>query len=226
MANIVLCGDVLSFHMASLDMYFLDLTLFGATENDAASADVGFNAGTCNIAGHEIAKNDKSEDGSANTTAVTATSAVQAVINTTELLEQIISHLPMRQIAATQRVARNWKEIIDGSPTIQALLWLRPAKSGVLSPAHRIESPQASCMPHEVVYHRKVRLNPFTQWLHQGIVLFPFEVTESFEVWHPQHLVFFSGVLNRSYVYQIIDSTTPEIAVPESWLRMFLTTRR
>lgn len=205
-------------------MYFLDLSLLSATENDAASADVGVNAGTYNIAGREIAENDKSEGGSANTTAVTAKSAVQAVFNTTELLEQIISHLPMRQIAATQRVARNWKEVIHGSPTIQTQLWLRPATSEVLPPAHPIEGPQASCIPFQVVYHQKVKLNPLTQWVHQGIVLFPFEVTESSFPWYTDgFVVSFSGVLNRFYIYQIIAPTPPKVTMPESWLRMFLT---
>lgn len=49
----------------------------------------------------------------------------QAALNTTEILENIISYLPNRTVLGVQRVCRQWRDVIAGSPTIQDKLFLR-----------------------------------------------------------------------------------------------------
>lgn len=49
----------------------------------------------------------------------------QAALNTTEILENILSYLPNRTIFGVQRVCRQWRNAIAGSPTIQERLFLR-----------------------------------------------------------------------------------------------------
>lgn len=49
----------------------------------------------------------------------------RGALETTEILEQILSYLSPRQIFGVQRVARIWKNVIAGSPTIGEKLFLR-----------------------------------------------------------------------------------------------------
>ena len=49
----------------------------------------------------------------------------RAVLDTTELLECILSHLPMKQIFGVQRVSRLWKDAVARSPIIQEKLFLK-----------------------------------------------------------------------------------------------------
>jgi hypothetical protein len=49
----------------------------------------------------------------------------QAALNTTEILENILSYLPNRTVFGVQRVCRQWRDVISGSPTIQDKLFLR-----------------------------------------------------------------------------------------------------
>lgn len=52
-------------------------------------------------------------------------SACRDVLGTTELLEHIISFLPMRKIFEVQRVAKQWRNVIGTSPTIEEKMFLR-----------------------------------------------------------------------------------------------------
>ena len=62
--------------------------------------------------------------------------AMQNTLALPELLENIISHLPERDILCrAQRVSRNWKNIIDSSPGIQRKIWLQPIEQTAISPA-------------------------------------------------------------------------------------------
>lgn len=54
-----------------------------------------------------------------------ARSASQNVFETTELLEQIISYLPMKKIFTVQSVSHHWKNTIGASPGLQQRMWLR-----------------------------------------------------------------------------------------------------
>ena len=66
----------------------------------------------------------------------TTTTACDTVLNTLELLEAVISFLPMRDILSkAQAVSRTWKATIAQSPVIQTKLWLRTPTEEVLSPA-------------------------------------------------------------------------------------------
>ena len=61
--------------------------------------------------------------------------AIQNTLGLPELLENIISHLPERDILCNaQRVSRHWKTIIDSSPTIQKKIWLQPVEQPAISP--------------------------------------------------------------------------------------------
>ena len=52
-------------------------------------------------------------------------SACQDVLGTTELLEHIISFLPMRKIFTVQQVSKQWRDIIATSPSIEEKMYLR-----------------------------------------------------------------------------------------------------
>jgi hypothetical protein len=65
-----------------------------------------------------------------------ARDACQATFNTTELLEQIIFHLPGRAILAhASLVSKSWNNAIKTCPAIQMELWQRPESTRVSSPA-------------------------------------------------------------------------------------------
>jgi hypothetical protein len=56
---------------------------------------------------------------------MTTDAARQAVFNTSELLERIIVHLPMKSIFAVQRVSQKFKAAVDTSPSIQTKVFRR-----------------------------------------------------------------------------------------------------
>lgn len=61
--------------------------------------------------------------------------ARKAVLETTELLENIISFLPVTDILTkVQRVSRAWNTLIESSSTIQTRLWRRHRAKRVLQP--------------------------------------------------------------------------------------------
>lgn len=66
----------------------------------------------------------------------TTTTACDTVLSTLELLEAVISFLPMRDILSkAQAVSRTWKATIAQSSVIQTKLWLRTPTEEVISPA-------------------------------------------------------------------------------------------
>jgi hypothetical protein len=52
--------------------------------------------------------------------------ARQAVLNTTELLENILSYLPFQDLFVFQRVSRQWGAAISAAPGLQQKMFLRP----------------------------------------------------------------------------------------------------
>ena len=63
------------------------------------------------------------------------TDSCNDVFNTPELLEAIVSLLPMRDILSNaQRVSRSWKNAVAQSPSTQIRLWLRSSTEEVASP--------------------------------------------------------------------------------------------
>ena len=78
------------------------------------------------LAGHTIVSD----------TASGATLACDAVYDTPELLETIISFLPsLDTLSNARRVSRTWKNAIAQSPAIQTRLWLKSQSGEVLAPA-------------------------------------------------------------------------------------------
>jgi hypothetical protein len=60
-----------------------------------------------------------------------------AVLNTPELLEAVVSFLPGRDIIAkAQRVSRTWKDAIAHSPMIHESLWLKSQASKAVCPSY------------------------------------------------------------------------------------------
>lgn len=65
-----------------------------------------------------------------HTRSMTTDAARKAVFNTPELLENIISFLPPRDILTkVPRLSRQWKTAIESSPTIQNKLWMTSFKA-------------------------------------------------------------------------------------------------
>lgn len=64
---------------------------------------------------------------SRTTRSMTTQAARQAVLETTELLEQIILHLPVKKIFVVQRVCKQFYDTIRASPLLQQRMFLKPS---------------------------------------------------------------------------------------------------
>jgi hypothetical protein len=129
-----------------------------------------------------------------NTTTI-ALAATETALNTTELLEQILSCLSMPQILGKSRVCRKWKSVIDGSPSLQTTLFLRrrEGQTGVVSPDRQFRLPEdvlqvaGGMDPSQIqflfslldapVYSTPNELNPLTVALNQQNLHFTHELT-------------------------------------------------
>jgi hypothetical protein len=58
--------------------------------------------------------------------------AVDKVLAIPELLEEILLNLPLRRLLLSQRVDKNFKDVIHGSFRIRKALWLEPSTSDVI----------------------------------------------------------------------------------------------
>jgi hypothetical protein len=86
--------------------------------------------------------------------------AMQNTLGLPELLENIISHLPERDILCNaQRASRHWKTIIDSSPTIQKKIWLQPVRQPAISPLAFSED-DGNMMAESPIYPRTTLINP------------------------------------------------------------------
>ena len=63
--------------------------------------------------------------------------ACDSVIATSELLEKIILHLPLQDILLNQRVSSLWRAIIQESPQIQRVLFMKPSSAERLDNEHQ-----------------------------------------------------------------------------------------
>lgn len=91
---------------------------------------------------------------------MTTDAARRAVFDTPELLENVISFLPVIDILTNvQRVSRAWNTVIKTSHTLQTKMWLRSRETHVLQPSEyyvgSIET--LSGMP---IYPQLIDLNP------------------------------------------------------------------
>ena len=59
--------------------------------------------------------------------------SARAVVDTAELLEAILLHLPMPEILLARAVSRSWKELVDTSPSLRFATF-RPPDTEVLIP--------------------------------------------------------------------------------------------
>jgi len=59
--------------------------------------------------------------------------AVKTVMATTELLEQILLHLPMRKILFAQRVSKRFQRVIEGSSGLQQKFFFTPQPDSNIS---------------------------------------------------------------------------------------------
>lgn len=85
---------------------------------------------------------------------------MQNTLGLPELLENIISHLPERDILCNaQRASRHWKTIIDSSPTIQKKIWLQPVEQPAISPIAFSED-EGNMMAESPIYPRTTLINP------------------------------------------------------------------
>lgn len=60
------------------------------------------------------------------------TPAGSTFLQTTELLEAVLAHLPGRRVLLAQRVCSTWRDIVQASPVLQKKLWLKEIHSAVL----------------------------------------------------------------------------------------------
>ena len=157
-----------------------------------------------------------------------ALTPVEQVLNTTELLEHIISFLPMPQVLGKARVARNWKAVIGESPALQQKLFFRhpdnqtgvvqsvewspqpPIRFDILGTEHSNLLFSLVNMP---VYNTPIQLNPLVDWENPADLLVSHEmrVTQPKPI-HPSlaGLTAIVGKYSRAYVHR-------RFPRPKSW---------
>lgn len=138
---------------------------------------------------------------------------MNAVFNTTELLEQIISHLPIHQVFAVQRVSRRWKEVINSSSKIQKKMWLRSSSTRVLAPSI---VPEISGM---CIYPDLVEMNPLTKRESQTALRLPYEVISNSDGMFTTTWIILNGV----WRYFLMKSSPEDDSMPALWHRAYLT---
>lgn len=84
-----------------------------------------FKLGPCVLC-FQMTMNDMENAYVANASASQA-ATLRGVLETNELLENIICYLPLKKILDVQRVSRQWKNVIASSPNIQEKLFMRRA---------------------------------------------------------------------------------------------------
>lgn len=139
-------------------------------------------------------------------------SAAQVVFDTTELLEHIFVHLPVRQILSkAQRLSRRSKAVIDCSTHIQKKLWYRAKEAEVLSPPAVDNDLQFHDIMEAVTYARPVEINPIviTESTSPGAITFPspfeFRPSSDFPNFPNHHgLMLARTQLNSVYQHHII----------------------
>jgi len=165
----------------------------------------------------------------------------EQVFGTTELLEHILSFLPMPSVLGKSRVSRQWKAVIDNSLALQKKLFLPHSNSQVevLGFDHSFPQPDDSTpnldygqlaflriLANLPVYTTPIELNPLTDWGNQGKL----HVTHTIEVTHPQQclpsiagLEILSGSYSSSYIHHRFGQSFQKTQSNSSWRKMYLT---
>jgi hypothetical protein len=88
---------------------------------------------------------------------MTTDAARQTVLNTSELLERIILHLPMKNIFAVQRVSHKFKAVADTSPSIQTKVFRRlqntQRRRGSRATSQHMACESSMCILHQQKTH-------------------------------------------------------------------------
>lgn len=160
------------------------------------------------------------------------------VLNTPELLDNILSFLPLQQVLGKARVSRKWKSVVDYPPQIQQAVFLRPHSNKVVSPAYYMlpDDPERyskksapSTSTRRPVYAASIELNPLVG---EGSgIAFPFEMHTGSEQQHnihselPHNHTFLSivGKYSRKYIRQQFGRKFQPPQARFSWREMFLT---
>ena len=169
----------------------------------------------------------------------------QQVLNTTELLENILSFLPMPHVLGKSRVSRKWKAVIDNSPALQDKLFLRykDSQAEVLRCDHLFLNFRGwprewtedlgyekvdllfslAFMP---VYTTPIELNPILGWENQAKLHITHEVAVAPpELYHPSPAGFKAilGKYSTAYVRHRFGQSWQREQCNSSWCRMYLT---
>lgn len=138
----------------------------------------------------------------------------QQVLNTTELLENILSFLPMPHVLGKSRVSRKWKAVIDNSPALQDKLFLRYKDS------------QAEVLRCDHLFTTPIELNPLLGWENQAKL----HVTHEIVVAHPKPfhpslagLKVVLGKFNTAYIRHRFGQSWQREQYDSSWCKMYLT---
>jgi len=59
--------------------------------------------------------------------------AAGRVLSTYELLENILLHLPLRQILLSQRISKSFRDLVQRSPNLRRVLFLKPVSDDVVN---------------------------------------------------------------------------------------------
>lgn len=169
----------------------------------------------------------------------------QQVLNTTELLENILSFLPMPHVLGKSRVSRKWKAVIDNSPALQNKLFLRHKgnQTEVLRCDHlfpdSIDWPQdwiedigyeqvslLYSSAGKPVYTTPIELNPLLGWENQAKL----HVTHKMAVARPKlshpslaRLKVILGKYSTAYVRHRFGQSWQREQFNSSWCKMCLT---
>lgn len=81
-----------------------------------------------------------------------STSAPEKALGVNKLLENILSHLPMKDLIHAQSVCKQWRAVIDGSKVLGQHLFLEN-KAVDLKPLRRCTSMACLGSDHHMVYH-------------------------------------------------------------------------
>lgn len=156
----------------------------------------------------------------------------QQVFNTTELLEHILSFLPMPQLLGKSRVTRDWNTVIENSPALQKKLFLRHngSQAEVVSPDHWFPKPEGwsrEYLANVPVYTTQIELNPFVDWKNQAKL----HITHELKVVYPKRsdrslagLGVVLGKYSSSYIRHRFGRSFQREQFDSSWRKMYITT--
>lgn len=165
----------------------------------------------------------------------------QQVLNTTELLENILFFLPMPHVLGKSRVSRKWKAVIDNSPALQDKLFLRykDSQAEVQRCDHLSTNPKD--WSHDIryepvswlyslagrpVYTTPIELNPLLCWENQAKL----HVSHEIVVTHPKlshpslaGLEVILGKYSTAYIRHRFGQSWQREQYNSSWCKMYLT---